>query len=142
MKKLILIDEPVFKSAIHLFWGYSFEQVNHFLASRAMDEVEEDYKGSLGLSWSSDEKGTSYHSIWLSSAEWTLKEQAVFAHELCHAIFDVMDAKGLTIYKNDCNESYCYLYEYYFLRFCREIQRVVDKQNSKDTAKAIKQTKR
>lgn len=142
MKKLIIIKEPVFKSAAHLFWGYSFDELRAFLAKNEM-ELEDEYKGSLGLTFCNlDNSGVNYHSIWLKSSEWTLKTQAIFAHELAHLIFDIYKTKGIEIHEEDSNETYCYLYEYYFYHFCVHIQKLVDREQKKPKRKIIANVKK
>lgn len=129
MKKIIIVEEPVFKSASHLFWGYSFQEFREFLSRKGMP-LDDSIKGSQGLSVCvTNDEGVHYHSIWLKSSEWTLKTQAVFVHELAHLIFDIFSIKGINIIKENPNEVYCYLYEYYFYEFCVQIQKLIDAQS-------------
>lgn len=135
-KEMVNVADPVFKTNVTLFWGYTFDEMNEVIKDNIDKEVEDDFRGSNGIALTLPNKdGVIYQAIWLSSTDWTLKEQAVFAHELTHIVFDVCSHKGITILRDDPNEVYAYLYEYYFLRFCREIQKVIDNVKPKKNVK-------
>ena len=118
IKKLIAIKENTFGTTLNLFIGHTFNELNNKLKQCGFGELEEDNKNSLGTSFILYKEYSSnpYHTIWLPIKDWTLKTQAVLAHELIHFILSATNKKGIKIINkpNYDNETFAYLYEYFF----------------------------
>lgn len=125
-KKLIVISEPVFNSAVNIFINYTFEELNAFLKSKKQEPIEDEYsycKGFCARNRGAD--GAFYYIVQLPDFKYNLSSQAVLAHELSHFVYMQMDEKGITEVK--MNEAFSYMLEYYLLNSSREISKLFAK---------------
>ena len=135
-KKLIQITEPVYKSAIACCLGYSFDELNDLMRRHNLDEIESSYRGSLGLAVTQqDENGLYFNTNWFPIKNWTISAQGILVHESAHLVFNLHKQKGIEIYKDDNNETFCYLQEYYFKEICIAIIKHLNKKKKKPQPK-------
>lgn len=83
-----------------------------------------------------DDEGVSCNTIWMPSPEWSLAQQAIIGHELTHICFWVCNDKSIDIIRDSPNETYAYLWEYYFLGICRKAAKYLEVRKPKKKLQA------
>lgn len=118
-KKLIIINEPLFKSAVNVFLNYSFEDANKYLKKNGYDELPEEFHTNEAACFQQVSKKTHYYSIILPTFKWSMRGQATLAHELSHFCYMQLKEKGID--ERGMNEVFSYMLEYYLLESLRAI---------------------
>src|SRR3990167_2154284 len=108
-KSLFCIAESTFKSSINIFLNYTFEEIYTFLKGKGMEKLDKDHhEGVQGIFFmAKDKDGVKFLCIWIKKFDWTLHHQAIFAHELIHAVASILSDKGV-LTTDDNNEPFAY----------------------------------
>jgi hypothetical protein len=122
-KTCIVIQDRTLKNNLNVFLNYTFEELNKALKKQGTGILSDKYKDSEAITFVPHKGAVPYFTIWIPDFKWVLWQQAVLGHEIIHAIFAMLDYKGIPIEKPEetCNETFAYLFEFFFLEANRAI---------------------
>jgi hypothetical protein len=135
------IKDPVYEAEIFLIMS-SHEELVDFLKSYDSDYPSQTDHYSIEkvirtVKTKKDWQVREYF-LWIRSFDYNGYQYAILVHEVIHLSMMVFDMKGITNYKDDANEAFCYYTDYLFGEFMKAIRRANAKIES-DNLKSCKE---
>lgn len=119
------IKDPVYEAQIFLIMA-SHEELTEFLKHYDSDYPSQTDHYAIGKvirasrtnkrNWQIKE-----YFLWIESFDYHSYQYQTLVHEVIHLAMMVFDMKGVTNYKDDANEAFCYYADYLFGEFMKAI---------------------
>lgn len=120
MKKHIKIEEPVFRSCVDIIIGYTFDEARKWIHARQHESeplIDDFHRFSDGVSFTIKGKaGRNHQILWFPNT----KSISVLVHECTHLVMRILTNKQIPI-REDNDEVFCYLLEYYIREILKKI---------------------
>ena len=119
-KKHLQIREPVFRSCCDVIIGYTFDEARKWIHARQDPKeplIDDFHRFSDGVAFTIKSKsGRTHEVLWFPST----KNIGVLVHETGHLAFRILTKKQIPI-REENDEIFCYLQEYYFREILKKI---------------------
>lgn len=131
MTETLKIELPLYRDRLHVFFGTLDECKQAMLKDGEPEYKVEDWAEHTDELAGMYSQNKGYRLLWLPQIPMTIDDYGCLVHEIEHAVFNILLAKGITHTEED-DEVYAYLIGYLFCEidaYIVEEREKEDKQN-------------
>lgn len=130
-KKLFHIKNDVFKDELNVAVGYSAKELEEMLKKRECaidDKFINDLKFANGAVIETENKTGKIFILWLNNFNHDVRSHGLLVHEVSHAIFAMLNFRGVQIdtEKDISNETYAYTLEFFYTEILKRLNRHIN----------------